>query len=185
MRRHEVLGRVPCWVVFFFFAGFECESLGALAFLRLTNLLVYDCMAVTFVFWFAEARGLSREGAPRLLLSCCDKENVDEGIHCTHTERREVNTAFPPGRRETPEHPAIPKEDLCRRALEPLVALQENCVEPDLLQECVPGSSLRFDEHHVQKDLCNTERLRKRRELGGARFESDELENDEGGKRCA
>ena len=41
MRRREVLGRVPCWVVFFYCAGFECESLGALVFLRLTNLLVY------------------------------------------------------------------------------------------------------------------------------------------------
>ena len=42
----------------------------------------------------------------------------------------------------------------------------------------------RFHVHHVQKDLCNAARLRKRRELGEARFESDELEND-GGQEAA
>ena len=41
----------------------------------------------------------------------------------------------------------------------------------------------RFHVHHVQKDLCNAARLRKRRELGEVRFESDELENAVGRKR--
>ena len=41
----------------------------------------------------------------------------------------------------------------------------------------------RFHVHHVQKDLWNAARLRKRRKLGEARFESDELENAVGGKR--
>ena len=51
MRRHEVLGCVPCWVVFFYCANFESASLGAMVLSRLTNLLVYDCMAVTLFFF--------------------------------------------------------------------------------------------------------------------------------------
>ena len=109
------------------------------------------------------------------MLSCCHKENVGEVIHRTRTEQREVNTAFPPreplGGARPRAHPATcsgPQGKLCRdRPVAGVCAWKQ----------------FRFDEHHVQKDLCSAVRSRKRRLLGEARFESEELENDVGEKR--
>ena len=122
------------------------------------------------------------------MLSCCHKENADEVIHCTRTDRPEVNTELAPreplrGARLQITSQRYPRKTCAAVALEPEVAFWENCVEPDLWQECVSWKQFRFYMHHVQKDLYNAVRMQKRRLLGEARLESDELENEWDGKR--
>ena len=167
-------------MVFFYCAGFESAPLGSLAFLRLTNLLV--CVGATaWRLLFFSCSAEARDFLARVLRdSCYPVVTMRSSI-----ERREVNTAFPP---REPLGGARP-QSTSRVTEGRLVPQRAGTLSGPLAKLCrarlVAGvcawKQFHFDEHHVH--LCNAVRLRKRRELGEARFESDELENAVGRKR--
>ena len=136
-------------------------------------------MAVTFFSCSAEARDFV---ARVLRDSCYPVVTMRSSI-----ERREVNTAFPPREPLGGARPQSTSRVTEGRLVPPRAAtfggLPGKLCRARAVEGVCAWKQFRFDEHHVQKDLCNTDRLRKPSELGEARFESDELENDEGEKR--
>ena len=146
-----------------------------------------DCSAVTPFFLFAEARDFLARVPRDLCYHVVTRRTSTRSSTATRTERREVNTAFPP---REPRGGARP-QSTSRVTEGRLVPPRAGTLSGPLAKLCrarlVAGvcawKQFRFHVHLVQKDLCNAARLRKRRELGEARFESDELENAVGRKR--
>ena len=166
-------------MVFFHYAGFGCESLGSLVFLRLTNLLVCGATAVRLLlfFLFAEARDFLARVPRDLCYHVVTRRTSTRSSTATRTERREVNTAFPP---REPLRGARPQSTsrvtACAAARWNFWWLLGRLCRARPVAGVCAWKQFRFDEHHVQKDLCDAARLRKRRELGEVRFEFDELE---------
>ena len=118
-------------------------------------------------FCFAEARDFLARVPRDLCYSVVTRRTSTRSSTATRTERREVNTAFPPREPRGGARPQSTSRVTEGRLVPPRAGTfggpPGKLCRARLVAGVCEWKQFRFHVHHVQKDLCNAVRSRKRR----------------------